>query len=329
MNLALFLALCFAQEPGMPVRIGPGVTPPKPIVRMEPEFTHEARQAGYQGIVLLEFVVTMDGMPSEIRVLSPLGFGLDEAAIRTLEKWRFQPGIKDGKAVAVRATLEVNFRLAPGEIFFDPNEERRRTRHNVAIQRLRESSAAREKSIEELAKLAKEKYLPSMILYAEMLRDGKASSTTLRAEDLIEAGAKKKFGPALYWKAFDLIEKANDSTNGLKLMRDAAYRGAPQAQLYLARLHRSGDLGVDKSESEARRYVRLCARRTPECQWMLAEMLANGARPESSAHLEALAWALNASPFVPAAKNWTKAEIPTLAETNQNYVRQLAKQLQP
>jgi outer membrane biosynthesis protein TonB len=41
----------------------------------------------------------------------PLGLGLDEKAIEAVQKWRFRPGYLNGKAVAVAATVEVNFRL--------------------------------------------------------------------------------------------------------------------------------------------------------------------------------------------------------------------------
>lgn len=325
--IPLLAVLAFGQEQPEPIRVGPGVTPPQLVVRMEPEFTAEARQAGYQGIVLLGFVVTETGMPAEIRVISPLGFGLDESAIRSVEKWRFKPAEKDGKAVAVRATVEVNFLLSPGSAFFDAGEERKRTRHNAALQRLGGPEAERQNSIESLAKLAKEKYLPSMVAYAGLLRDGKATSVVLKASDLIEAAARKKFAPALYWKALDTIESANDVAIGLKMMRDAAYRGAPEAQLYMARLHESGKLGVDKNDAEVRRYVRLCATRAPQCQWILAQTLARGAKKESSNHLEALAWASLAGEIVAEASAWANAEIPTLAATNQNYVRELSKQL--
>jgi TonB family protein len=36
---------------------------------------------------------------------------LDEKAIEAVSKWRFRPAMKGGKAVAVQAQVEVNFRL--------------------------------------------------------------------------------------------------------------------------------------------------------------------------------------------------------------------------
>ena len=51
------------------------------------------------------------GAPTDIRVVKKLGLGLDEKAIESVTKWRFKPGMKDGKPVAVQATIEVAFRL--------------------------------------------------------------------------------------------------------------------------------------------------------------------------------------------------------------------------
>jgi outer membrane biosynthesis protein TonB len=44
-------------------------------------------------------------------VTRSLDAGLDKKAAEAIEKWTFQPGQKDGKPVAVAATIEVNFRL--------------------------------------------------------------------------------------------------------------------------------------------------------------------------------------------------------------------------
>lgn len=92
-------------------RIGGGVSSPVPIFKPEPEYSEEARKAKFQGSVLLAIVILADGSTTNIRVLRPLGLGLDEKAIEAVQKWKFRPSMKDGHAVAVTANVEVNFRL--------------------------------------------------------------------------------------------------------------------------------------------------------------------------------------------------------------------------
>ncbi len=93
------------------IRIGPGMTPPVPIYSPEPEYSEEARKAKFQGTVTLSLVVDEHGLPTHITVTRPLGLGLDQKAIEAVEKWKFKAGMKDGKPVAVQASVEVNFRL--------------------------------------------------------------------------------------------------------------------------------------------------------------------------------------------------------------------------
>ena len=65
----------------------------------------------YQGTVLLYVQVDPSGKAVNMRVLHSLGLGLDEKAMEAVKKWKFKPGVKDGKAVTVEAQIEVNFRL--------------------------------------------------------------------------------------------------------------------------------------------------------------------------------------------------------------------------
>ncbi len=92
-------------------RIGGGVSSPQLVFKVEPEYSEEARKAKFQGTVVLYVVVDEKGMPRDLKVVRPLGLGLDEKAIEAVTKWRFKPGYKDGRPVAVAATIEVNFRL--------------------------------------------------------------------------------------------------------------------------------------------------------------------------------------------------------------------------
>lgn len=92
-------------------RIGGGVSQPLPLYKPDPDYSEEARKAKFQGTVVLAIVVDEKGLPRDVKVVRPLGLGLDQKAIEAVEKWRFRPGMKDGKPVAVYATIEVNFRL--------------------------------------------------------------------------------------------------------------------------------------------------------------------------------------------------------------------------
>ena len=92
-------------------RVGGGVSAPRLIYKPEPEYSPEARQAKYQGAVILTLVVGADGTPRDLRVARSLGMGLDEKALEAVKQWRFEPARKNGKPVPVAVDVEVNFRL--------------------------------------------------------------------------------------------------------------------------------------------------------------------------------------------------------------------------
>lgn len=91
--------------------VGGGVSPPRVIYQVDPEFSEEARKAKYQGTCTLMLVVDASGRPTNIRVASSLGMGLDEKAIEAVKNWRFEPSQKDGHPVRVEIAVEVEFHL--------------------------------------------------------------------------------------------------------------------------------------------------------------------------------------------------------------------------
>jgi len=91
--------------------VGGGVSPPRPIYQPDPEFSEEARKAKYQGVCTLALIVGTDGRPTNIRVQSSLGMGLDEKAIEAVKNWKFEPAMKDGHPVRVEIAVEVDFHL--------------------------------------------------------------------------------------------------------------------------------------------------------------------------------------------------------------------------
>lgn len=78
----------------------------------EPEYPAAAKKDRVQGTVKLRVAVGTDGKPYRIRVAGSLGHGLDEEAIKTVNKWRFSPGKDEaGSPVAVEINVEMTFRL--------------------------------------------------------------------------------------------------------------------------------------------------------------------------------------------------------------------------
>jgi protein TonB len=92
-------------------RMGQGATQPRVIYGPDPEFSEEARKAKYQGVCVLGVIVDENGLPTNIRVITSLGMGLDEKAIEAVKTWRFAPAMKDGHPVPYPISLEVDFHL--------------------------------------------------------------------------------------------------------------------------------------------------------------------------------------------------------------------------
>ena len=75
-----------------------------------------AKENGIQGRVILQFVVDETGQVTDPKVLHSIDPSLDTEAIRlVLSMPRWIPGMQDGKAVAVRYTIPVIFKLETAE----------------------------------------------------------------------------------------------------------------------------------------------------------------------------------------------------------------------
>ncbi len=90
---------------------GGGISSPKLIYSVDPEFSDEARRQKYQGVVVLSIIVDAQGNPQRIHVVRALGMGLDEKAIEAVRQYKFKPAMMGAKAVPVEINIEVNFQL--------------------------------------------------------------------------------------------------------------------------------------------------------------------------------------------------------------------------
>ena len=94
-------------------RPGNGVSLPRLLREVKPQYTSDAMRAKVQGTVLVECVVRQDGSVGDVQVVRSLDpvFGLDQEAIKAAKQWRFQPGTRMGEAVPVLITIELTFTL--------------------------------------------------------------------------------------------------------------------------------------------------------------------------------------------------------------------------
>jgi protein TonB len=79
----------------------------------KPTYTEQAREAKYEGTVLLQATVTLEGRATNITVVKGPGrFGVEKSAIEALRTWRFKPSVDaNGKPVAAITTVDVDFHL--------------------------------------------------------------------------------------------------------------------------------------------------------------------------------------------------------------------------
>ncbi len=80
------------------------------------QYPQIAKENGIQGRVILQFVVDETGQVTDPKVIRSIDPSLDTEAIRlVLSMPRWMPGMQDGKAVAVRYTIPVIFKLETAE----------------------------------------------------------------------------------------------------------------------------------------------------------------------------------------------------------------------
>lgn len=94
-----------------------GILPPE-VTHMKPaKFPREAREAmkkdhkkTLDAVSLLSLVVTPEGLPANICVKKPAGYGLDAEAIKTVQHYQFEPATKEGVPFPSRIFIEVHFK---------------------------------------------------------------------------------------------------------------------------------------------------------------------------------------------------------------------------
>ena len=112
--LALALvALADAQDSTI-YDLSDGVSLPQVTRSVGPHYTSEAMRQRIEGKVVLSAVVLADGTVGDVTITESLDslYGLDDNAVKATKQWQFKPGMKDGRAVAVRVSVTSAFTMS-------------------------------------------------------------------------------------------------------------------------------------------------------------------------------------------------------------------------
>lgn len=82
---------------------------PQLISRTEASYTAEAAREKIDGEVVLQVTISEDGSVRDPKVMKSLGYGLDEAAMKSVVQWKYRPGRKEGVPINVVATINFRF----------------------------------------------------------------------------------------------------------------------------------------------------------------------------------------------------------------------------
>ena len=83
---------------------------PEAITKVKPDYPDIAREAGVDGVVLVQALVGKDGKVKDVRVVKPIPM-LNDAAIAAVKQWVFKPALSNNKPVAVWVAVPVRFKL--------------------------------------------------------------------------------------------------------------------------------------------------------------------------------------------------------------------------
>lgn len=87
-------------------------TPLKILSKPIPGYTAEARKLKIQGDVTLQVRFTASGQVQVLRVVSGLGYGLDQLAQQAARRIEFKPATRDGRPIDEVTVIRVSFQLA-------------------------------------------------------------------------------------------------------------------------------------------------------------------------------------------------------------------------
>lgn len=117
-SAVLLLAACASESSVAPPPPGDRPAselsqPPVPLYRTASAYPFMLRKKGVTGIARVEFIVTTYGDVVNAHAISATHPDFGIAAEAAISKWKFRPGLKDGRPVNCRMQQDLSFDLPP------------------------------------------------------------------------------------------------------------------------------------------------------------------------------------------------------------------------
>ena len=101
----------YQDAPGTVYKIGGDVSAPVVKHSVEAEFPKSANVPKGQSVIcIVGLIVDPDGMPQNVHITRSGGKDFDASAVAAVQQYRFEPAKRAGHPVAVRLSIEVNFK---------------------------------------------------------------------------------------------------------------------------------------------------------------------------------------------------------------------------
>lgn len=85
---------------------------PVPVQMPAPRYPAQAARRGVEGVVRVRVEVGADGVPTDVAVVEGSGTReLDRAALEAVRRWRFRPGVADGRPVPGSVVVPIEFSM--------------------------------------------------------------------------------------------------------------------------------------------------------------------------------------------------------------------------
>jgi TonB family protein len=298
--------------------------------KVQPIYTKRALESGIEGRVTLSALINQDGTVKVLKVLTPAGYGLDEAAMVAVSQWEYEPAKLNGKPLSTLTKIEVNFMLNRVSGVDEAKFKRMldaRERYNVGVRLLKSGHlrAAQEK----FEGAAKDNLVPAQLALAKLLseegsevRDPQSAAMwAKRAADMDAAEGCHLLGT--FYRSGIGVEQ--NRPEAAKLFKRAVGLGWPASAFELGLLYESDALGKPDLVEAMDQYRKAAEKDFAPAQMRLGVLLA--ASPDSGKRTEGLMWLLLSKQggYSPASGVWDREAAKASAEEMKKAVEQAAQ----